>query len=142
MTSAPVFADAEGALIAWAAGHPYLTGKGNPLAHGLHVTELRSPAEGAVGYVEVLDRSADEVSDSARVSVMIVAKSRGVAELAARVYADAVSKLTGYAPTVTTGRGELVQIWGAGDMAGPAYSGDFGGEHAYRVDATFVLTPH
>lgn len=141
MTTAPIYADAEGAIIAWASTHPGLTGRGNPLSAGLHITELRSPAEGAVGYVEVLDRSSDDVADTPRVSVAVVAKSRGVAELAARAYANALDKLVGYAPVVTTQRGEAVKIWGAGDVAGPTYSGDFGGEHAYRVDATFVLQP-
>jgi hypothetical protein len=56
MTLAPIYADAEGAVIAWAQSFPGLTGRGNPLSAGLHVTEIRSPAEGAVGYVEVVDR--------------------------------------------------------------------------------------
>jgi hypothetical protein len=141
MTLAPIYADAEGAVIAWAQSFPGLTGRGNPLSAGLHVTEIRSPAEGAVGYVEVVDRSGDDVSDTPRVSVAVLAKSRGVAELAARAYGNALDRLTGYAPTVTTARGERVKIWGAGDVAGPTYSGDVGGEHSYRVDCTFVLTP-
>lgn len=141
MTVAPIYADAEGAVIAWAQTHPGLTGRGNPLSAGLHVTEVRSPAVGAVGYVEVLDRSSDDVADTPHISCVIVAKSRGVAEIAARAYGNALDKLVGYAPTVTTARGERVKIWGVGDVTGPAYAGDFGGEHSYRVDATFVLSP-
>jgi hypothetical protein len=141
MTLAPLHADAEGAVIAWAAAHPTLTGRGNPLAAGLHVTEVRSPAEGAVGYIAVIDRSADDVADAPRVSVEILAKHRGVAELAARAYADALDKVATTRPTVTTARGEAVKILAVGDVAGPTYAGDFGGEHAYRVDATFILQP-
>lgn len=141
MTLAPIYADAEGAIAAWAAHNPTLTGRGNPLAAGLHMTEVRSPSEGAIGYLEILDRTADEVADLPRVSAVIVAKSRGVAEVAARAYAHALDDLVRDRPLVTTARGEQVLIWAAGDVLGPTYAGDFGSEHAYRVDATFVLQP-
>jgi hypothetical protein len=135
------YTDAEGTIVAWASAHPELTGRGNPLAAGLHLNEVRSPGEGAIGYLEIVDRSADDVSDTPRISVVIVSKSRGVAEVAARAYASALDNLIEEAPVVTTSRGDRAKIWGAGDVAGPTYAGDFGGEHAYRVDATFVLTP-
>jgi hypothetical protein len=141
MTAGPIYADAEGAIVAWATAHPTLTGAGNPLAAGLHMNEVRSPAEGAIGYLEILDRSADDVADLPRVSAVIASKSRGVAEAAARAYADALQGLVRTRPLVTTSRGEHVAIQAAGDIAGPSYGGDFGGEHAYRVDATFVLQP-
>jgi hypothetical protein len=141
VTTGAIYADAEGAVVAWATTHPTLTGAGNPLAAGLHLTEIRSPAEGAVGYLEVVDRSADDVSDTPRLSAVIVSKSRGVAEAAARAYAEALDDLVRTRPTVTTSRGEAVRIYAVGDVAGPSFAGDFGGEVAYRVDATFVLQP-
>lgn len=137
----PVYADAEGAVLAWAAAHPTLTGRGNPLAAGLHVTEIRSPAEGAIGYVEVVRRTADDVADLPVVSAVIAAKSRGVAETAARAYADALYVLVSAPATVTTSRGDAVKMYAAGGIAGPTYSGSYGGEHAYRVDATLVIQP-
>jgi hypothetical protein len=44
-------------------------------------------------------------------------------------------------PIYADAEGAHVAIQAAGDIAGPSYGGDFGGEHAYRVDATFVLQP-
>lgn len=142
MGLAPVYADVEGAVVAWATGlAPHLVGTGNPVAAGFHLAEVRSPSEGAVAYLEVVDRSGDDVADSCRVSAVFVSRRRGPAEIAARAYGNALDKLTTYTPTVTTGRGDRVKIYGAGDVAGPTFTGDFGGEVAYRVDATFIVQP-
>lgn len=142
MTLAPIYADAEGALLAWAVAHPTLTGRGNPLAAGLHINEVRSPAEGAIGYFEVsADRSTDDVADVPRVSFEIRSRSRSVAERAARGLAEALAALTTAPPTVTTVRGDRVRILGAGDVTGPIYAGDLSGEHAYRLDATIPMLP-
>lgn len=141
MTLAPLRADAEGALMAWAASHPTLTGRGHPLAAGLHVHEVRSPAEGAVGYLEVLDRGADEDADRPRVAFEIRSKVRGVAETGARALAAELDGIVRDGPVVTTSRGERVKLWAAGDITGPTYAGDFSGEHGYRLDATLALAP-
>lgn len=142
MTAAPIYADVEGAVLAWAASVPSLTGAGNPVAAGMHVSpQVRSPSEGAVGYVEVVDRSTDDAGDSCRVSAVFLSRRRGPAEAAARAYANALPRITGVAPVVVTGRGDAVKIWVAGDAAGPTFAGDLGGEVAYRVDATFVVAP-
>jgi hypothetical protein len=141
VTLANVYADAEGALIAWAAADNTLTGRGNPIAAGLHITDVHSPAEGAIGYVEVLSRTTDDVADMARVSVTVMARKRGVAEAGARAFAERLHRIVRTAPTVTTSRGDRVKLWAAGDIAGPAFAGEFGGEVGYRVDATLALQP-
>lgn len=141
MTLAPIYADAEGAAAAWANGVAALTGQGNPVSAGFHLNDVRSPSQGAVGYIQVVGRAGDDVADLPRVSFLVLAKSRGVAETAARATANALERLTQTRPTVTTARGDVVRVQGADAVTGPAYTGDVGGEHEYRVDATLVLQP-
>jgi hypothetical protein len=138
---ARTYADVEGALVAWAKTRPGLTGAGHPLAAGVHLTQVRSPAEGAIAYVEVIDRASDDVADVARVSFTVAAKKRATAELGARSLADELDNMADYRPVVTTSNGEDVALFGAGGILGPAFGGDFGGEVFYRVDADVVAQP-
>lgn len=135
--------DVAGAVRVYCNTYPGLTGAGNPLASGVHLGRVRSPAKGAVASLRVLTpRELTDISDDARVSFAVTAVgsergARETAEYAARALARALLQLANDGPVdVTTRRGETVRLLVAGDVAGPSEGGDLGGEFTMLVDAT------
>ena len=136
-----IYVDAEAAGAVWAQALPWLVGRGNPLAQGVHLSARRSPGEGAVAILEVIGRDGtSDVSDDARVSFAVsgigTGGGRRVAERGARALAEALAALQRAPVTVTTPGGDTVRILGADLISGPTLAGDLGGEVTYRVDAT------
>lgn len=135
------YTDVEGGVVAWARGLPDLTGRGYPLAAGMHLNVIRSPSEGAAAYVEGLSRNTDDATDDARLSFVVLAANRGTAEWAARALAEALAGMESAPATVTTSRGDRVRLLGVADLAGPTFAGEYTGEVVYRVDGTVRAQP-
>lgn len=142
----PIIVDVEGAMVAWIKGVAGLTGAGNPLPNGIHFG-ARSPSRGCWANVQVLaPRNPDDVSDLARVSFSVKAVGSGADQgprWAAQRAANALARVVGnvHAPVVvTTKMGDVITIWGTGELAGPTWAGDGDGEATYLVDITVRLT--
>lgn len=125
---------------------PGLTGKGNPLANGVHLQDVRSPSSGAIAQQTLIGPTAvDDAVHSARLSYEVSAvgsEDGAIAEAgrAARALASALHALR-TPRTVTTRAGELVRLLTTGDVSGPVQSGQVGNRAFYTVEATVLAQP-
>ena len=139
--------DVEGAMRAYLQAYPGLTGIGNPITNGIHMADVRSPGQGTIAQQTLLSpRSTDDTSDDARLSYRVRAVgsengTRQVAEYAARRLATALHALSGTEVDVTTKRGDRIRLLVAGNVQGPTWGGDLGGEAHYLVDVTVRAQP-
>lgn len=140
--------DGAGALRAWVNTRPGLTGKGNPLPNGVHLSEVRAPASGPIAScVEIAPRDVDEAWDDVRLSFAVksVGSEEGArrsAEAAARALANAVTTgLRGNPAVVTLPSGDVVRVLIAHSPQGPTMTGNVGGQVTYTFDATFRCQP-
>ncbi|GAB3250943.1 hypothetical protein [Kineosporia babensis] len=143
MTTGITF-DAEGVVLSWARSLPGLIGKGRPLV-GVHLSEVRSPQMGAMATLRVSNADVDQdgLGHSAPITFEVRANggqdgARREAQQGARALAVEVRKLTGQPVIVQTHEGS-VKIRCAHTVQGPLFSGQIGGETAYRMSAVFVM---
>ena len=139
--------DIEGAMRSYLEAYPGLTGVGNPITNGVHISDVRSPARGTIVQQTLISpRSTDDTTDDARLSYRVRSVgsengSREVAGYAARRLAMALHALSGAKVDVTTKRGERIRLLVAGDVQGPTWGGNLGGESHYLVDVTVRAQP-
>lgn len=137
--------DVEGAVKAYLAGYPGLTGPGNPLAGGIHLGHPRLPAVGAIGEIRSgPSRAIDDTWDQARIEVYVRAAgkaARSVAESGCRAVAVALLAVCGPQPVVQTARGDWVKILRIGNGSGPSIAGDLGSEVVYVFDCDVQCQP-
>jgi hypothetical protein len=143
-----VVVDVDGAVRAWVNSRTAtLVGVGKPLPNGLH-HGTRSPGQGAWGEIRgPSSRQLTDVADMPRVSIAVKAVggkvdggAYGAAERAARALALEIGERHGVG-TVTTARGDVIRIIAFGDVQGPVYSGNEGGEETFVVDFVPVMQP-
>lgn len=142
------YCDAAGAMRVWVNTRPGLTGKGNPLANGVQLGQVRSASSGAVASCqEITPRVTGDDFDDVRLSFEVravgsEAGARASAEQACRALANAVTTgLRGNPAAVTTAQGEAVRLLYSHSPQGPTFSGDVGGEVLYRFDITIRTQP-
>lgn len=139
--------DGAGVARAVVNGLPGLTGKGNPLANGVHLGKARSNHTGAIATAEEIPpRQTTDISDECRISFTLFAVgseagARRVAERASREMLNHLLSPTTWPRIVTMHDDSRVLVLWAHSPEGPTFSGDLGGEIAYRVDITFRCQP-
>jgi len=141
-TLVPAFFDVEGIFRTWLntlTGSTGLVGTGRPLAVGVHLRRLRSPARGCyailttVGTPVALDE--EGTIGAARISASIYsATSKENAALAAVAYANTLRTISITRPVVGSAR-----LLTADAITGPLYVPDID-EERYLVDCDLYLT--
>jgi hypothetical protein len=139
-----VVVDVEGAVRAYVNSLTSLVGPGNPLPNGVHFG-ARSPSAGAWAEMTgVSARQLDDVADWPRVALAVKAVgssvdggARQASARAAVALARALGEFHGPPVVVTTKAGDLVRVIAVGDVQGPVYSANQGGEETYTVDFVF-----
>lgn len=145
MTTGITF-DAEGVVLAWVRALPGLTGKGNPIAAGVHLGKPRSPQSGAIAGLFVGPSTVDAGGLGHRAPVTFEVKAIGGQEGARKqaskagiALASACRQLQGAPVPVSIDEG-TVWIRFAEEVQGPLHVGDVGGEMTYRVSTAFTLS--
>jgi len=147
MTWSPVggyaVVDAAGAAKALVEGFTGLTGRGNPLTNGVHLSrDVRSSHQGPVASVEEIPpRVVDDGWDDARVSfaVRAVGSEEGARWAAGEAARQLLTRLLAVGPwpvDVTVKDGARVRVLRPHSPEGPTLTGDNGGQVTYRVDIT------
>ncbi|GLY32133.1 hypothetical protein [Kineosporia sp. NBRC 101731] len=144
MTTGKTF-DAEGVVKAWAQSLG-ITGKGKPVAAGIHLGRPRSPQAGAIAGLSVGSSTVDSEGLGHRAGITFEVKAVGgqagarkQALEGATAIAVECRELTG-APVPVEYDGMTVWIRYCENVQGPLFAGDVGGEITYRVSTVFVLS--
>lgn len=135
--------DAEGAVKDWLNSRGDLTGKGNAIPLGAHLTRLRSPGKGAYAYLQLVAGAralaAERPVHAARVSAMLHGTTRETASYAAVAYATALEAMDGVHTVMTPG----VVCHTVDNITGPIARDEHDSNReqwVYIVDADFYLS--